>query len=133
LKKKGIWAIILLLILVMGAGYYFFRSSVTLTPEETEEFSKGMIKEFNQHFYDNHGDKPWYVHLSNSEITLNQKGEVLLKLFSKDYVKSGDENEIFEAAFSYFSESVCKKYKVKDVNVQIVNPDNQILGEKNGP
>lgn len=133
MKRKSVLGIILLFILVVGAGYYFWDSSRTLTPEETNQFSKKIVNEFNQYFLDKHGEQPWYRHLSKSEVTVNQNREVLLRLISKDFVKSGDEGKILDAALGFFSESVREKYKVKDVKVQVINPDYKLIEEKGAP
>lgn len=133
MKRKSVLGIIFLLILGVGAAYYFFESSPKLTAVETNQFSKEIIKEFNQYFVDQHGDKPWYGNLSKSEVTVNEKGEVLLKLSSKDFVKSGDEGAVLDAALGYFSEPVREKYKVKNVKAQVINPDHKLIEEKSAP
>lgn len=130
MKRKSVLGIIVLLIIGVGAAYYFLGSSPKLTAEETNQFSKEMIKEFNQYFADQHGTQPWYGNLSQSEVTVNEKGEVLLKLTSKDFVKSGDEGAILDAALGYFTESVRDKYKVKHVKAQVINPDYKLIEEK---
>ncbi|HBI04391.1 MAG TPA: hypothetical protein DDY49_10245 [Paenibacillaceae bacterium] len=130
MKRKSVLGIIFLLILGVGAAYYFFGSSPKLTAEETNQFSKEIIKEFNQYFADKQGDQPWYGNLSKSEVTVNQNGEVLLKLSTKDFVKSGDEEKILDAALGFFSESIREKYKVKNVKAQIINPDHKLIEEK---